>query len=79
MHPSAQKKNPFFMQGTYFATAFKPPCPQPSGSRIVRAAMEEDCLYLNVWTNFLPRSPGDGRPRPVIVFLGRRNPYLDSF
>ena len=76
MNISSTKRKKIFSQGTYFATAFKPPCPQPSGSRIVRAAMEEDCLYLNVWTNFLPRSPGDGRPRPVIVFLGTRNLFF---
>ncbi|XP_059097691.1 cholinesterase-like [Tigriopus californicus] len=56
-------------EGTYSAIEFKPPCPQPSGSRVVRDTMDEDCLYLNIWTNVIPRRLNEGRPRPVVVFL----------
>ena len=57
---------------TKFATKFESICPQPSGSRRVRSNMKEDCLFLNIWTTYLPSSAissGSRRLRPVVIFL----------
>ena len=60
----------YSFQGTYIAREFKPVCPQPTGNTQIRDQMSEDCLYLNVWTPFLPRR-GDSinNRRPVIFFI----------
>eukprot|EP00095_Tigriopus_kingsejongensis_P008028 maker-scaffold630_size122347-snap-gene-0.11 protein:Tk08028 transcript:maker-scaffold630_size122347-snap-gene-0.11-mRNA-1 annotation:"hypothetical protein DAPPUDRAFT_303775" len=42
-------------EGIYSAIDFKPPCPQPTGSRVVRDTMDEDCLYLNIFEYRNPR------------------------
>ena len=57
-------------QGVYIARQFKPVCPQPTGSSTVRDTMSEDCLYLNIWTPYLPRSGDSLNSRsPVIIFI----------
>lgn len=47
--------------------AFGPSCPQQRSGRVrlIRSAMSEDCLNLNVWT---PAQPGDD-PLPVMVWI----------
>ena len=55
-------------QGTYQAREYKPPCPQPTGRVDVKDVMDEDCLYLNVFT---PRvnTPNTQVRRPVVIFI----------
>lgn len=46
--------------GIRAATEFGPSCPQENGKR---SPMDEDCLYLNIWSSAV-----DGK-RPVMVFI----------
>jgi para-nitrobenzyl esterase len=58
---------PQIWEGMREATAFGPIPPQTIGAgQLARSGgrMEEDCLYLNVWT-----SAADGARRPILVFL----------
>jgi len=51
-------------QDVLAATNFKSPCPQPAWIQGPRS-LEEDCLYLNVWTP----DPAPMSPLPVMVWL----------
>jgi carboxylesterase type B len=31
--------------------------------------MSEDCLFLNVWTTFVPKNFEQGRRRPVVILI----------
>ena len=57
------------LQDVYLATAYKPVCPQPTGNPKVRSSMNEDCLYLNIWTTFVPQNFDQGRRRPVVILI----------
>lgn len=60
--------------GVRAATEFPPSAPQPDGGVIAlfgtrpRAPMDEDCLYLNLWTP--ARDPGERRPVMVWIHGG---------
>ena len=47
------------------ATGFSPICPQPEAAGAPLSTMDEDCLFLNVWT---PAERG-GEKLPVMVFI----------
>ncbi len=49
------------------ATAFGPKCPQGKGADIHANDVDEDCLYLNVWTPQI--TPQGGGTFPVMVFI----------
>ena len=51
----------------YNATEFGPRCPQGGGADIATADVDEDCLYLNVWTPTI--TPNGGGTLPVMVFI----------
>lgn len=52
-------------QGVRDATHFSPACMQQPSRRIPATSMNEDCLYLNVWTpNLHPATPV-----PVLVYI----------
>ncbi|XP_050687702.1 juvenile hormone esterase-like isoform X2 [Eriocheir sinensis] len=53
----------------YNATEEAPPCLQWDTLRGRGAVGQEDCLYLNVYTNFIPEPPDYPNTQPVIVFL----------
>ena len=65
----SMKLNLIVLQDVYQATTFKPACPQPTGNPKVRGSMSEDCLYLNVWTTFVPQGFEQGRRRPVVILI----------
>lgn len=49
-------------QETIRATRFGPACPQPGGRY---SPQDEDCLFLNIWTN----DPHPGAGKPVMVYF----------
>jgi para-nitrobenzyl esterase len=54
--------------GVFEASEWAPSCPQPKGRPVgwlPEPHVGEDCLAVNVWTP----QPGDGTPRPVLVWL----------
>jgi para-nitrobenzyl esterase len=62
--------------GVREATDFAPACPQPDHlSRVYGIqlpATDEDCLYLNLWTNNL----GGDEPKPVMVWIHGGGHYI---
>jgi para-nitrobenzyl esterase len=50
-------------QGVRDATHFGAICPQPASAFYPQSAMNEDCLFLNVWT------PAHARGAPVMVWI----------
>ena len=65
--PSAPNKS--WRGSTKFATKYGSICPQPSGSRRVQNNMDEDCLYLNIWTTYLPKDSDRRVLLPVVIFI----------
>ena len=66
-------------QGVYPALNFKPPCPQPTGSESVSSTMNEDCLYLNVWTPDDPSSVNLSKKKKVLMILEGKTSILLKF
>jgi para-nitrobenzyl esterase len=51
--------------GVVEALAYGPSSPQTKA----KEPTSEDCLFLNVWTPALPDKKGDGKKRPVMVYV----------